>query len=200
MSAYLEFSTSAGRKAVPLTGDRIALGAAASNDVVIPDESTVSRLHAVIERFPSGWGIRDLGSRNGTFVNGERVLGERVVHAGDEIRLGVARLTFRIPEPTDPESETDVALPSPQLTRREREILLELCRPVLSGDLFREPANVKEIAGALVVSEAAVKQHLAHLYDKFGVHDGVERRRLRLANEAIRRAAVTIADLRGRST
>jgi DNA-binding NarL/FixJ family response regulator len=47
-----------------------------------------------------------------------------------------------------------------------------------------------------VVSEAAVKQHLAHLYDKFGISDGGERRRVRLANEALRRGAVTIALLR----
>ena len=54
----------------------------------------------------------------------------------------------------------------------------------------------QEIADALVISEAAVKQHLAHLYDKFGIHGGGERRRVRLANEALRRGAVTIAGLR----
>ena len=41
-----------------------------------------------------------------------------------------------------------------------------------------------------MVSEAAVKQHLAHLYDKFGVEGGGERRRVALANEALRRGAV----------
>ena len=46
------------------------------------------------------------------------------------------------------------------------------------------------------LSEAAVKQHLAHLYDKFGIQGGGERRRVRLANEALRRGAVTMAGLR----
>mgnify|MGYP002336169275 FL=1 len=45
------------------------------------------------------------------------------------------------------------------------------------------------------MSEAAVKQHLARLYIKFGIYDG-ERRRVRLANEALRRGAVTMADVR----
>jgi DNA-binding CsgD family transcriptional regulator len=51
------------------------------------------------------------------------------------------------------------------------------------------------MAEALFVSEAAVKQHLAHLYDKFAIYDG-DRRRGRLANEALRRGAVRLSDLR----
>jgi DNA-binding CsgD family transcriptional regulator len=70
-----------------------------------------------------------------------------------------------------------------------------LCRTVLEGAAFTEPASIREIAETLVVSEAAVKQHLAHLYDKFGIQGGGERRRVRLANEALRRGAVTIAVL-----
>jgi DNA-binding NarL/FixJ family response regulator len=67
---------------------------------------------------------------------------------------------------------------------------------VLGGAAFTEPASIREIADALVITEAAVKQHLAHLYDKFAIHGGGERRRVQLANEALRRGAVTIAALR----
>lgn len=83
----------------------------------------------------------------------------------------------------------------PELTRRERDVLIALCRPLLDGDVFTEPAPVREIAAALVVTEAAVKQHLGHLYDKFGIAQSGERRRIRLANEAIRRGAVPLMDL-----
>src|SRR5215207_5239876 len=82
----------------------------------------------------------------------------------------------------------------PELTRRERDVLVALCRPVLDQSVFTEPASVREIAGTLVVSEAAVKQHLLHLYDKFGITGTGERRRLRLAKEAINRGAVGLPE------
>ena len=74
-------------------------------------------------------------------------------------------------------------------------MLVALCAPLADGDVFTEPATVREIAGRLVVSEAAVKQHLANLYGKFDVVEG-ERRRSRLANAALDSAAVTLADMR----
>jgi DNA-binding NarL/FixJ family response regulator len=128
-------------------------------------------------------------------VNGERVLSDRPLRAGDEIRVGKTRLTFRSDARGDT-TATETAQGPPDLTRRERDVLVALCRPVLSGDMFTEPASIREVAGALVVSEAAVKQHLLHLYDKFELYDGGERRRVRLANEAVRRGAVSLADLR----
>jgi ATP/maltotriose-dependent transcriptional regulator MalT len=82
------------------------------------------------------------------------------------------------------------------LTRRERDVLVVLCRPLLSGDPFTEPASIREIAGALIVSDAAVKQHLANLFDKFGIVEG-DRRRVRLANAALSSGAVSLSDLHG---
>jgi len=196
VAGYLE-AWNPGPELVPLGGDRVTIGKDPSNDVVLTTDATVSRLHAVIERFPSGWCLRDLGSRNGTFVNGERILSERVLHAGDEIRVGGTRLVYRA-EDRPQMTATQASAPAPQLTARERDVLLALCTPLLSGSLFTEPASVRGIAEALVVTEAAVRQHLLHLYDKFGVPDDESRRRMRLANEAITRGAVTVADLRAR--
>jgi DNA-binding CsgD family transcriptional regulator len=195
MAGYLEVWTSAGRELVPLGAGRLTLGADPANDLALPADPTLSRLHAVLERYGVGWSVRDLDSRNGTFVNGQRVWGERPLHPGDELRVGATRLVYRSDEPTGGKA-TQAGEPAPELTRREREVLLVLCRSVLSGDAFTEPASIREIAEALVVSEAAVKQHLAHLYDKFGIYGGGERRRVRLANEALRRGAVTMAGLR----
>jgi predicted transcriptional regulator len=75
-------------------------------------------------------------------------------------------------------------------------VLAALCSPLLAGELFTEPASTHDVAEALVITEAAVKQHLLHLYDKFGIHDPTERRRARLANEAFRRGLLNQADLR----
>lgn len=197
MPAYLEIWKLSGTELVALDADRVTLGAADTNDVNVESDRSISRLHAVFERIGGGWCVRDLGSRNGTFVNGERILGERVLRHGDEIRAGATRFVFRAERPTAAGTMTEAAEPPPDLTRREREVLLALCRPVLSGAMFTKPAAIKEIAKELFVTENAVKQHLSRLYDKFGIHDGEgEPRTVRLANEAIRRGAVSIADIR----
>ena len=73
---------------------------------------------------------------------------------------------------------------APDLTRREVEVLTALCRPALQQDAFVAPATAREIADELVVTEAAVKQHLLRLYQKFRVPEGVNRR-ARLANDVI---------------
>ncbi|MFC7244945.1 hypothetical protein ACFQO7_20925 [Catellatospora aurea] len=75
-------------------------------------------------------------------------------------------------------------------------MLVQLCRPLLDGALFTEPASSREIAAALVVTEAAVKQHLLRLYEKFGIVGEGERRRVRLANAAMARNAITRNELR----
>jgi DNA-binding NarL/FixJ family response regulator len=84
----------------------------------------------------------------------------------------------------------------PALTGRERDVLVALCRPLLDRDMFTEPASTRAVADALVITQAAVKQHLANLYDKFGVLSSDSNRRARLANEALRRGAVSLSQLR----
>ena len=78
------------------------------------------------------------------------------------------------------------------LTRREKDVLRALCRPLLLDDVIAQPASVNEIAAELVVTDAAVKQHLLHLYEKLQIGAGGERRRVALAREAIRLGLVDI--------
>jgi pSer/pThr/pTyr-binding forkhead associated (FHA) protein len=179
---------------VDLTAERLAVGKSEENDIALGDDPTASHLHAVLERFSAGWCVTDLGSSNGTWVNGERIWASRRLRHGDEVRVGQTRLVFRDPlgAPAAP-TEADVGPPS--LTVRERDVLLALCRPLLDRDLFTEPASTRAIAEALVITQAAVKQHLANLYDKFDIGAGDEHRRARLANEALRRGAVSLSDL-----
>src|SRR5215212_11185304 len=172
----------------------MTVGTLESNDVVV-DADGVSRVHAAFERFGDAWCVRDLGSRNGTFVNGGRIIGERALHSGDEIVLGRLRLLFRGAAAGG--QQTGAIAEAPPLTPRERDVLLALCRPLLTGDAFTEPASIRAIAADLVVSEAAVKQHLSRLYVKFDVADG-ERRRVQLANAAVSTGAVKLSDLRPR--
>jgi hypothetical protein len=192
VSSYVEVWGRSGRELRALDSERVAVGTLESNDLVV-DVEGVSRVHAVFERFGDTWTVRDLGSRNGTFVNGGRIIGERALHSGDEILLGRLRLLFRGPARG---TETAAIAEAPPLTQREHDVLLALCRPLLTGDAFTEPASTRTIAAELVVSEAAVKQHLSRLYVKFDVSTQDERRRVQLANAAVARGAVKLGDLR----
>jgi pSer/pThr/pTyr-binding forkhead associated (FHA) protein len=178
-----------------LEADRTTAGKAAENDISLAEDPTASHLHAVLERFPAGWCVTDLGSSNGTWVNGERIWSSHRLRHGDEIRLGQTRLIFRDPVSAGG-SETEAEDAPPSLTARERDVLVALCRPLLDRDMFTEAAPTRAIADELVITQAAVKQHLANLYDKFGVASGDSNRRSRLANEALRRGAVSLTQLR----
>ncbi len=192
MEGHLEVWTASGRTLLPLGADRCTVGSSADSDLVVDDPS-VSRTHVLLEQFGGAWFVEDLGSRNGTYLNGQRINGRRVVKPGDEIRLGLARVVLRgVISGSGP--TTSLVDEPPVLTRREGDVLVALCQPLLSGDPFTEPASIREIAAALVVSDAAVKQHLANLFDKFGIVEG-DRRRVRLANAALSSGAVSLSDL-----
>lgn len=182
-----------------LQSDRTTVGKAAENDISLADDAKASHLHAILERFPAGWCVTDLGSSNGTWVNGERIWASHALRNGDEIRLGQSRLIFRDPLSAGG-AATEVEDEPPSLTARERDVLVALCRPLLDRDMFTQAASTRAIAEELVITQAAVKQHLANLYDKFGVAASDANRRSRLANEALRRGAVSLAQLRGSDT
>ncbi len=92
--AYFEFAAG-GRPRLDLDKPRLTLGRAPANDVQLSD-GTVSGQHAAIEWQPEGWTIRDLGSSNGTHVNGRRIDQPRALNPGDKVRLGNIELVFRI--------------------------------------------------------------------------------------------------------
>lgn|GEM_PF-561169 len=71
---------------VPLDADEVTIGRSEDCEVVV-DEDEVSRRHAVLRYGPNGWSIEDLGSRNGLFVNDERVA-RHVLEGGETLRLG----------------------------------------------------------------------------------------------------------------
>lgn len=167
--------------------------------VATTDDPTVSRLHAKFVRHAPGWVVHESGATNGVFVNGTRLSpgAAQLLANGDEVRLGERTwLTFHtLTQSPGQRTITERPDPAPELTPGERRVLLALCAPVLDGDAFTSPAPVATMAEELFVTESAVKQQLARLYQKFDVDDGPDRR-VRLANDAVLRGAVTIADLR----
>ena len=178
----------------PLAADRTTVGKAGENDLALDTDPTASHLHAILERFPAGWCVTDLGSSNGTWVNGERIWASHRLRHGDEIRIGQTRLIFRDPSSAGG-AQTEAESAAPSLTVRERDVLVSLCRPLLDRDIFTEPASTRAIAEELVITQAAVKQHLVNLSDKFGVPAEDSNRRSKLANEALRRGSVSLPQL-----
>jgi hypothetical protein len=86
--------------------------------------------------------------------------------------------------------------PARELTRRGREVLRALCRPLFGRQVFAEPVSLHGFAAAFVVTGVAVQQHLLRLDDEVGIAPRSGGRRSRPADEAVRRGAVTLADLR----
>ncbi|WP_067172348.1 FHA domain-containing protein [Microtetraspora niveoalba] len=169
---------------IALRPEITTIGRGRGVDIRLTDPS-VSRLHAEFVRRGPYLYVVDLGlSRNGTRVNG-RPIARRVLDDGDVVSFGAARARVGgIPrEDFAPEVELRRAA-APELTRREVDVLTSLCRPALSDEAFVAPATAREIADDLVVTEAAVKQHLLRLYQKFRIPEGTNRR-TRLANEVV---------------
>ena len=169
---------------IPLLANVTTIGRGRAVDVRLSDPS-VSRLHAeIVRRGPYAY-VTDLGlSRNGTRVNG-RLVARRVLNDGDVLTFGSARCRVGGIACEDFTAEVELRRSAaPELTRRELDVLTSLCRPALSDEAFVAPATAREIASDLVVTEAAVKQHLLRLYQKFRIPEGTNRR-VRLANEVV---------------
>jgi len=90
MAAQFQFVMRAGPtigKVYPLEGPEITIGRESTNMVAINDVE-VSRRHAAMEMRGPAYAIKDLGSTNGTFVNGQRVTGVQVLNPGDSVSFG----------------------------------------------------------------------------------------------------------------
>jgi hypothetical protein len=169
---------------VPLLQEVTTVGRGRFVDVQLADPS-VSMLHAEIVRRGPYVYVTDMGlSRNGTRVNG-RLVARRLLADGDVVSFGSARCRAGGIGCEELSADTELRRPAaPELTRRELDVVTALCRPALSDEAFVAPATAREIAVDLVVTEAAVKQHLLRLYQKFRIPEGANRR-VRLANEVV---------------
>lgn len=177
-SELFEVSSEAGTAVVPARGDLLRIGRSVDNDVVLDGEPTVSRRHAELVRSPEGWAIRDLGSANGTHVNGIALAASDLAPLTTADVVGVGNVTIRLVAAHAPigltvedHSGRDAHRLLTALSEREREVL----RLVAAG------RTDDQVAKELFISVKTVHSHLDRIRDKTGL-----RRRAELTRLAVR--------------
>ena len=121
---------------------RVSVGRQPSADLVLDWDEQVSRLHAGFEWVDGAWTVVDDGSRNGTFVNGQRLSARSRLSDGDSVRVGATTMTFRSPA-VDLEGGAAVGpeMPAVELSSTQRRVLAALCGPYRDGNMFATPAK-----------------------------------------------------------
>ena len=130
---------------------RVTIGRGTANDVALEWDTEVSRLHAELECLGGEWTVADDGlSRNGSFLNGQRISGRHRLRDGDVLRVGRTSIAYRVPETA--EDSPTVAAGSrpelPELSATQRSVLAALCRPYKDTELAT-PATNQQIAEEL---------------------------------------------------
>lgn len=186
---------------VELTPSRspLTLGRQSASDIALTWDDEVSRAHAAIECIGDVWTLVDDGrSRNGSFVNGQRVHGRRALRPGDVLAIGQTTLTYVAPaargeQRTAPARQRQDA---PLISAAQRRVLVALCRPIGDGGFAVPPSN-RELAATLSLSVETVKFHLHALFGAFGLTDVPQhQKRAALARIALEQGVVSPHELR----
>lgn len=176
----------------------ITVGRSEEANIELAFDDEVSRIHAELQRIGDAWALVDDGlSRNGSFVNGERVVGRRRLRDGDALRFGGVVALYRAPgEESDETIKASGQVDAAAITDTQRRVLVALCRPFAEGTDFSTPAPNKEIADEVFLSVDAVKANLRALFDRFEVGELAQnQKRVRLAELAMRSGVISLRDL-----
>jgi hypothetical protein len=201
--AFLRYRRDSGELGLVRLGDgvlHVTIGRSAQSDVSLPWDSYVSSVHAEIREIAGEWTVTDEGlSRNGTFLNGERLAGRHRLRDGDAIRVGETVIVFSAPAESAAVLTTSIASDAPRVPRvtdAQRRVLLALCRPYKSDRGFLAPASNQTIAEEVFLSVDAVKGHLRALFASFGIDDLPQnQKRARLADLALAWGVVSEREL-----
>jgi pSer/pThr/pTyr-binding forkhead associated (FHA) protein len=176
------------------SASRLSIGRDPEMDIGLPWDTSVSRLHAELERRGGTWLVIDDGmSTNGTRVNGEPVRSRRRLLHRDVIVVGATPIQFYAPGAREDASTARVQdVLEVRVTPAQQRVLEALCQPY-PADPMRTvtPPTNREIAEAIFISERAVKSHLRALFQAFGI-DGLPQnaKRARLVDLAVQHGLV----------
>lgn len=170
----------------------LAVGRDASNAIPLTWDREVSRLHARLSRVGDAWVVEDDGlSRNGTYLNGERLAGSARLRDRDLLRFGGVSVAFRSASGgSRSETLTSAEAEAPEISPAEGRVLQALALPWAEGQGLTAPASNGEIADQLVVSVHTVKSHLRRLFEKFELDEVPQSRKRAALVEAAFRAGV----------
>lgn len=153
---------------------RVTIGRREQSDVPLGWDPEVSRAHAMLEAVGEEWTLVDDGlSRNGSFVNGGRVHGRHRLQDRDRMCFGNTHVTYRAAAPGEGSESTARAPGAPSgvpLTEAQRKLLIALCRPIVESSTAT-PATNPQIAAEVHLSVDAVKAHMRHLFERFGLEE-----------------------------
>lgn len=173
-------------------GDQLSIGRDASSAIPLTWDREVSRLHARLSRVGDAWVVEDDGlSRNGTYLNGERLAGSARLKDRDVLRLGNVTVSYRSAAGgSRSETLTSAETAAPEISAAEAKVLQALARPWAEGHGLTAPASNGEIAEELVLSVHTVKSHMRRLFEKFGLDQVPQSRKRAALVEAAFRAGV----------
>jgi pSer/pThr/pTyr-binding forkhead associated (FHA) protein len=150
----LEIVEGAGAGAMVALGGALTVGRGRDADLVLADE-LVSRHHAQITPSGSGAVVEDLGSRNGTFVNGEVIHGPTRLNPGDQLQLGVTLVELRSATQIAERPSAVHQVPPPLAVPPRPPDYLAGTDPDGGHDLRAEPAGSRHSGGVGALDPAA---------------------------------------------
>ena len=201
--AFVVYRDADGAQRIVTLGDEtLWVGRRDSVALSLPWDDQVSGVHAELEPTGGEWTVVDDGlSRNGSYVNGERVTGRRRLRDRDMLRFGRTVMLYRAPtEPGAPAAPSTViatdVMVAANLSETQRKVLIALCRPFKDGATHATPATNQQIADELFLSVQAIKAHLRALFEKFDVEDLPQNsKRAALVQRALQSGLISSRDL-----
>ena len=103
-------------RTVQLEGVRLSLGRSTENDLCYAEDTGLSRQHLAFQKDGEDWCVTDLGSKNGTLVNGERITGARRLAPDDQVVAGHLVITYT--GPSRPATGTVMFVDTPKVTEQ----------------------------------------------------------------------------------
>jgi predicted component of type VI protein secretion system len=168
-----------------LDGEQLVLGRSPACDITLAD-SAVSGDHLLLSRHGGAVLATDLGSSNGTLLNGRPLDRPARLRNGDTLVLGGVRLQAVLPQIAGSDTTLPAATTAAKLTDQEREVAIVLVGPFrVPGVLAPRPATRAEIADAVSLSERTVQRRLDSLCVKLALPTHAPRDRPHLLAQQI---------------